>query len=1028
MKRILSLFVCLLFLGSFAMYGQDIQITGTVTSADDGSPVPGAYVKIKGTNTGTTTDINGTYSVSVKPETILVFSSVGMATKEVAVGPATVVDVVLEADVIGLDEVVVTGYSTTRKASFTGAASIVKDEKITDKTDANPIKALDGIVPGMQMNVASGQPGSPATIFIRGRNSVNSGTQPLYVIDGVPLTSSSMGMRSDEGVTVTPLSDLNPADIESITVLKDATATSIYGARAANGVIVITTKKGKTGKMKVNFSAKVGSATMPKPFNGYEPVNQNQYDELYAESFLNEYAVNGEDGATAYYSEGDFEYTRQGMTDFLYAMTGADPDNKPNTNWLDEVTQTGALREYNIDIQGGGANENSVKYFASFGYLYNEGIVLGKDLTRYSGRLNLDHAPNKIVKYGFNLGLSASDINNGTGGGYFADPITLAYMLSPQFPVKYEDGSWYMDPNYGNPVAIRSKYGNKNNAKQKRLLFSPYVTLNLLDGLSFTSRGGVDYYNLKEFGYWSFLSSDGLSVNGLGEQGYTEQSVLNWSNQLNYTKSFDKHNIGIMVGQEIQKSKADDSYLSSTNYPVETLTSISLAATVGSASTSARELALASYFVDLQYNFDDKYYLSGSVRRDGSSRFNEDNRWGTFYSVGARYRISEEEFMSSFGWLNNLTVRSSYGTSGNQEVGDADVEDGWYAAQGLYGFGYNYNSQPGMVQVQLANRNLQWELTKKFNLGFDIGVFNRVNVEFDYYRHLTDDMVFGVPLSLTTGMSQSYQNIGQLENKGIEFTVNALIINNQKLKWDVSFVGSHNKNTIKKLSTDAPIEGTYTIVEVGRDYYSFKMREFAGVDPETGAPMWYKNATGDETTTVYSQAKKRYMGAATPKFTGSFSTNLQYAGFELNMQFNYSLGGQIYGNNLRYDEQVGSGAFDNFTKHVYDNRWQQPGDQTDVPGIMFLGYTGYGSAHSGYLMKADYLKLKTATLAYNIPEKILSKAKISSCRVYVTGENLFTKVADNYRGFDPSGIAATGVQWWNYPMPRNILFGVNIGL
>ncbi len=1027
MKRILSLFVCLLFFGTIAIYGQAIQIKGTVTSADDGSPIPGAYVKIKGTNTGTTTDLNGSYSISVSSETTLVFSSVGMITKEIVVGPSSVVDVVMDIDVIGLDEVIVTGYSTTRKASFTGAASIVKEDKITDKTDANPIKALDGIVPGMQMNVASGQPGSPATIFIRGRNSVNSGTQPLYVIDGVPLTSSSMGMRSSEGVTVTPLSDLNPTDIETITVLKDATATSIYGARAANGVIVITTKKGKTGKMKVNLSVKIGTSSMPKPFNGYEPTNQSQYDELYTESLLNEYAANGDDGYTAYYNPG-FDYTEEGMNDFLYWFTEADPDNKANTNWLNEVTRKGAIREYNIDIQGGGADEHSVKYFASFGYLSNEGIVIGKDLTRYSGRLNLDHAPNNIVKYGFNLGLSSSDINNGTGGGYFADPITLAYMLSPQFPVKYEDGSWYMDPNYGNPVALRSRYGNKNEAKQKRLLFSPYLTLNLLDGLSFTSRGGMDYYNLKEFGYWSFLSSDGISVNGLGEQGYTEQSVLNWSNQLNYTKSIGKNNIGIMLGQEIQKTNADETYLSSTNYPVETLTSISLAATVGDADTYARELALSSYFVDLQYNFNDKYYLSGSVRRDGSSRFNKDNRWGTFYSVGARYRISQEAFMSDFSWLSNLTVRSSYGTSGNQDVGDADVEQGWYAALGLYGFGYNYNSNPGMVQVQLANRDLQWELTRKFNLGFDVGLFNRINFEFDYYHHLTDDMVFGVPLSLTTGMSESYQNIGQLENTGVEFTLNALIINQQKLKWDISFVGSHNKNTIKKLSTDQPIEGTYTIIEVGRDYYSFKMKEYAGVDEETGAPQWYKNATGDEKTFVYSQATKRYMGAATPKFSGSFSTNLQYAGFTLDLQFNYSLGGQIYGNNLRYDEQVGSSAFDNFTKHVYNERWQQPGDKTDVPAVKFMGYAGYGSAHSGYLMDADYLKLKTATLGYKLPEKWLAPVKISSCRIYVTGENLFTSVAENYRGFDPAGIGANGVQWWNYPMPRNILFGINVGL
>ena len=1031
-KRMFLLVACLIAAISMAV-AQEKTITGTVVSAEDGLPVVGATVMIKGTTTGTQTNVEGKFTLRVTNNTMLRISYIGAVTQEVKAAQG--MRVALVSDAQTLDEVVVTGYGITKKAAFTGAAATLDKKLIGNKNDVNPIKSLEGTVPGLQLSLSSGQPGAPATIFVRGRNSLNSGTQPLYVIDGVPFNNDAVGIRSDEGQTTSPLSTLSAADIENITVLKDATATSIYGARAANGVIVITTKRGKAGKPVINVTAKVGFETLPSYTNRYKLVNAAQNIEMASEALLNSYNENGENSTFGFYNGAyglGLTYDAAGAKQFYdwYSdngnggwVTNAEKNNI-DTDWLKQITRTGTLQSYGFDISGGGSKDTSPIYYASFSYDNNKSFMKGKDLQRYSFRFNMDQAPSKWVKYGFNTNLSYTQTNMGASGGYFSDPLTQAYMMNPLTSPYKADGSWNFDTSTQyNPVAMRSEYGDKSTAKQYRVLLSPYLQVNFTPDLFFLSRGGMDAYIIDEFGYWSFLQPQGKDMNGMGENSNTIRMLLTITNTLNYIHTFnDVHHLNVLLGQEGQKKHLKSAYLAGSNYPVENKNDVALASVPSSASTLNSDLKLSSFFGNFQYDYDNKYYLSGSYRLDGSSRFASGHRWASFWSVGAKYRISNEKFMESTkDWLTNLSIRSSYGTTGNQEVGS-----GWFAASDLYSFGYNYNGIPGSAHSQFGNPDLKWETTAKFNVGMDISLFNRVNITLDYYNHQTKDMVFDVPISYTTGLGSYAMNLGKLENQGFEMSVNALLIKNNVLTWDATVTGSYNKNKVKKLSTDNPIESNYDIVEVGRPIYQFKMREYAGVDAQTGAAMWYLNETGSETTTNYNKAKKRYLGDANPKFFGSFQTNLAAYGFDLSLQLNFSLGGKIYGNSLRYDEQIGGSFTENFTKYVYDNRWRKPGDVTDVPRL--TTDPSYENKHSSrFLMKGDYLKIRSLSLGYTLPKSLLKDTFINKVRLFMDAENLYTFTAKNYRGMDPAVVGANGVQWWNYPVARSFMFGVTVG-
>ena len=1011
MRKLSLLLVLMLF--SAAQLLAQRTITGTVRG-DDGQTLPSVTVLVNGdTKQAAQSDIDGKYSIKVPANgKFLRFSFVGMKTEDIAITASNVINVELTSEAKQLEGVVITGYGVTKKAAFTGAATTVDQKKILEKTEVNPIKALEATVPGLQMSSGSGQPGAPSTIFIRGRSSVNSGTQPLYVIDGVPMEAGNWGMRSNEGQQFTPLADLNPADIETMTILKDATATSIYGSRAANGVIVITTKKAKSGaRAKVSYDVKLGWSEMPSFTDKYKIVNKDKHLELQYEGTKNSgwYGDTPEEAKAGFWDE-----------EKAYGITEA---TAANVNWLDAVTRKGLFQEHNLSVTGSGTTETSPKYYMSIGYTADEAIIIGKDFSKLTFRLNLDQSPLKWLQYGITSSLSHSKTNMGSGGGYFSDPITQAYTQSPLTPIYKANGDWnFTTINKYNPVAQRSEYGDKSTAKNYKAILTPYVTVKILPELTFTSKLGVDFMSLDEFGYWSFLQPQGKDMKGMGEAGATRQTMITVNNIVNYIKTFNSiHNVNFMLGQEAQNTYQYTTYLSGSNFPVPDKNKVSLAATPSGASTNEYELKLASFFANAQYDYDGKYYLSSSFRYDGSSRFGSNHKWAPFWSIGAKYRITREDFMKDItSWLTDLTLRTSYGTSGNQEVGGS-----WYAAMPLFGYGWNYNQNGGSAREQVGNPDLKWEQIGKFNVGIDVNFINRISLTFDYYRHLTTDMVFNMPLSRTTGMSSMPKNIGKMENKGIEISLNAKIFNDKNFTWDFTAVASHNKNIVKKLSTDLPIVGTYTIIEPGKDIYTFKMKEYAGVDPQTGTALWYRYDTGSITTGNYNLAAKRYLGAASPKLQGSITNSFTLYSFDLSIQLNYSLGGKVYGSNLRYDEQTGNSFDGPTTNYVYDNRWKRPGDVTDVP-IFKWGATTAASHSSRYLMDGDYLKIQSIVLGYTIPSNLTSKIKISKARLYATASNLYTFTSKNYRGFDPAGIDPNGIQWWNYPQARKIIFGLNV--
>lgn len=941
----------------------------------------------------------------------LVFRFVGYQTTEVRISGSQI-NATLQSETQKIEEVVVTGYGIIKKSSFTGAAAKVESKTIAKTTDADVMKSLQSNVPGMQLNVTSGQPGAANTVNIRGLGSMNSGTQPLYVIDGVPIATGTFGMRSGESQTISPLANLNSADIESINVLKDATATSIYGARASNGVIVITTKKGKEGKAQINFNARLGLAESPK-LGDYGFLKSPEFIKFNTESLLNQ------NPTTGYLGKYGYTFDAQGASKLMTDFEVIQQDPNITTDWFDAVTRSATVQDYNLDISGG--NEN-VKYYIGAGYYDEEGIVIGKDLKRYSGRVNLDAKLRSYLTLGLNMTASYSEMNSGAGGGYYSDPITQAYMQLPTQPIKWEDGSWnFRTWNEYNPVAQRSEYGDRSFAKQYKTVVSPWAKVDFTKNLFFISRFGLDYYNVKEFGRWSMLQPQGRDMNMMGEEGNLYNSMWTITNTLNYVNTFnDDHNVNILLGQEAQKTHRDNSYLAASNFPTDVVFTIENAAKPTDASTTYSDYSLSSYFMNAQYDFKSKYYLSGSFRYDGSSRFGKNNKYAPFWSVGGRYRINAEDFMAfSKDWLSNLTIRSSYGTVGNQDIG-------WYAYQGLFSFGYNYMSNPGMAPSQVANPDLKWESKSKFNIGLDLGIFNNIlTIEADYYNEYTTDMIFAVPVSYTTGMSSVLKNVGEMSNKGIEVLINASPIRSKNFSWDISLNMTHNVNKIEKLSTDNPIINTYTIREAGRAYNTFRMREYAGVDPQTGYPQWYK-ADGTKTTN-YNAAEFRYLGKADPDLFGGMTNTFKIYDFDMSILISYKIGGKVYNSAGRYDENIGNSAFSNTTKYVYENMWRKPGDITDVPKVVMGGLPGAGSHSSRFLMDGSYAKLRNVQVGYTLPARFANKLDLSKVRFTFTAENLYTLMNSELKGrvVDPE-TGADGILWWNYPVPRKFMFGLNL--
>ena len=909
------------------------------------------------------------------------------------------VKVVLKSDAEVLDEVVVTGYGVQRKASFTGAASIVGEEAIAKKNDANFVKVLEGSVPGVQMNNSTSMPGVWGSVYIRGRASLNSGTQPLYVIDGMPVNSDTDAMSTSDNNMVDPMSSINPADIESITVLKDAAATAIYGSRAANGVIVVTTKKGSEGKFNLNLDIKQGFVSMGN--NNMDFANAEESMKLFT------------DGLTAYQG-GDWQENYNYLADNYFGW-----DRKTSTDWMDAITRKGYYQDYNLSAQGRNGNTG---YYVSLGYLNTDGLIIGSDMERFSGRMNLD-SKFKWATIGVNTSYSYSTQNGFSlsTGGSMSSPLTAAISSqTPMDPVYDSEGN-YNNINMYNPVALMDEdAGELNENKMQTINLNPYLQVDFGLGIYAKTTLGVNLTDLRQYQYWSALyNPQAMDYNGLGQQYNSRNTVVTWNNVVGWNHKFaDKHDVSVMLGQEMQKKSYFYEYYAKSDFPFADsgMRDLTTAGTEQGSEYYKKEARLASYFMDAHYSYADKYYLSGSYRRDGSSVFGSDTGWGNFWSVGGKWRISGEDFLNGNNVITNATLRASYGTVGNQDID-------WYAARGFYGAGYNYNQMPGMIPVSISNQELTWEVSKKFDIGFDLSLWHRLHFTFDFYNEITSDALFQVPLSMTTGMAETYKNIGKIRNHGIEFSVNANILQTKDWTWSAYANLTWNENEVVKLSTDEPIEYTFQIIEEGRPYTQFKMKEYAGVDRETGKPLWYLNETGNETTSDYNAAAKRYVGDADPNVLGGFGTNLRWKDIDFGLSFNYRLGGKVYDSGAAF---TGFGmAFRTPLKDVALNSWTEENKDAKYPQYIYSDPYNATSTSSRFLYSGNYLRISNLTLGYTLPKKWTTKILIQRLRAYISVDNLYTFTASDFVGYNPE-TSANGVIAWQYPATRTFIGGIQL--
>ena len=995
------LLLACLFVGIGLVTAQTQTITGVVISEEDGQPVIGASVLVKGTQIGAITGVDGDFTLPNVPSSAktLVISYIGMKTQEVSIRANMKVSMKPDTEV--LDEVVVTGYGVQRKASFTGAAAVVGKDVLAKKTDANFVKALEGAVPGIQMNNSTSMPGIWGSIYVRGRGSLNSGTQPLYVIDGMPVDSDTddNSLTYSTNNTIDPMSSLNPADIESITVLKDAAATAIYGSRAANGVIVVTTKKGAEGKFNINLDIKQGFVTTAN--NNMDFANAQQTMKLFTDGYT---AAQG----------GDWQENYNYLADDYFGW-----DRKSSYDWMDAISRKGYYQDYNLNMQG---RTGSTGYYVGLGYLNTEGLIIGSDLERFSGRLNLD-TKFKWATLGVNSSYSYTTQNGFSlsTAGSMSSPLTAAVSSqTPMHPFYDSEGNYANINNY-NPLALMDeKTGELNQSNTQMVNLNPYFQIDFGKGIYAKTTLGVNINELRQYQYWSALyNPQAQDYNGLGQQYNSKSTVVTWNNIIGWNYKFaDKHDISLMLGQEMQKKSYFYEYYAKSDFPFAAsgMRDLTTAGTDQGNEYYKQEARLASYFADVHYSYADKYYLSGSFRRDGSSVFGTDNRWGNFWSVGGKWRISGEEFLSENEIITNATLRASYGTVGNQDIS-------WYAARGFYSSGYNYNQMPGMRPTSIPNPELTWEVSKKFDIGFDLSFLQRIHLTFDFYNEETSDALFEIPLSMTTGISKTYQNIGSIRNRGIEFSINTSIIQNNDLNWNFFANLTWNKNEVIKLSTDDPLEYTYQIIEQGHPYSQFYMKEYVGIDHETGKPLWYLNKEGDETTSDYNAAAKRYVGDADPKVLGGFGTNLTWKGVDFNLNFNYRLGGKVYNSGAAF---TGFGmAFRTPLEDVALNSWTPENKNAKYPQYIYRDPNNATATSSRYLYSGNYLRISNVTLGYTLPKTWTQKAFIQKLRAYVSVDNLYTFTASDFVGYNPE-TSANGVIAWQYPATCTFIGGIQL--
>lgn len=983
------------------------RVTGVVKDVM-GEPLIGANVVEKGRSTnGVITDFNGKFTLEVDESASLVVSYIGYLAQDIPTKGKGDFHIILKEDTNTLDEVVVTGYGDFKKATYTGSASVLTTEKLEALPVVSVGQMIESNIPGISVVAGtSSQPGAKTTLRVRGVASMNASTEPLYVLDGVPIPSydlsnfTSMSEAGGMGFIET----LNPADIESITVLKDAASASLYGAKGANGVVLITTKKGKEGKLRVNMAAKYGITDFAytyRPLMGGEERRK-----LIHEGLVNFQLDKGvsEQEAQQYADANIDQYAKRLPQEY--------------SDWESALFKTGYQQDYNLSASAG--NQNS-SFIGSLGYTKQTGVSLNSEMERFTGRVDASNKYKK-VEFGMNASFSWTKNVHLPEGKFYGSAIYASKVnLTPSTPIYNEDGTYasgYRENNGYNPILEAEV--NDYYARTVRAMGTAKIAYNVWDNLKVSSVFTVDYSLTKDFFFQSPDGRDGATYQGRGRMQMTDRIRYTSQNNLTYSKTFGKHSVSAVTAFEVMKYDYEDLYAAKKTYGQDINTSLGNAADPIDADQKLQEDALMSYVASVNYSYDDKYYASFSFRRDGSSRLSPDTRWGNFWSLSASWRLSQERFMQPLkSVLSDLKLRASYGVNGN-------LPSSYYGYQSTYTTGAFYSGKPSPWESTLGNEELTWEKNYALNLGLDIGLFSRVNVSLDWYTRTTKDLLMSKQLNSISGFSSLLTNVGQMRNTGVELEVRSNNIKTKDFSWTTAFNLSHNKNKILKLA-DLPwfVDGRYVRKE-GYPFNTIYLREYAGVDPETGSALYYDNQqdeNGNYTknkVTDPGQASPIPLKDITPTISGGFMNTFNYKFIDLSFNLSYSFGGYSYDNASYILQDDGYSVISNKSTEQR-RRWQKPGDITDVPRFVYGNKKGGNYNSSRAIHSTDHIRLKSLILGLNAPKAWLQKLGIGNARIYFSGTNLLTWAA--YDQYDPE---MSGVVGFYTPPLKTYAFGLEL--
>ena len=1051
---------------------QEINVSGTVIDYSNGEPVPYASVHLEGTMTGTSTDGDGKYSIRLPHGGNLVFSSIGYITVKESVNGTMVLNIVLEPDTEHLEETIVVAYGTATKSSFTGSASMVGAETIESRVSTDVTAALAGTTPGVQIISSSGDPASGGgTIRIRGIGSMSASNSPLYIVDGMPYDGS--------------ISDINPVDVESMSVLKDAAASAIYGARGANGVVLITTKRAGTSDAKVRFDAKWGSNSRLIP--QYDVITDPAlYYETHYRMMYNSQIYAGKSPSEAYaYADANlFNQNNGGLGYQVYTIPAGEKfigeDFKMNPSavlgysdgqyyyipddWYGLTFRNSFRQEYNLSVSGA---KDRLNYYGSIGYLNDGGIVNNSGYQRYTARINVDYQAKPWMKITSSMSYAHSDSQTASYSSSYGSSSNIFYvtnMMGPVYPlyvrdadgrIMMENGMKVYDSNQTN--FIRPAFvGNavRDNEVNRRKTYTDFITgkwgavLTPVEGLSLTANIGLTNDNSRYNALYSRFGSQS-ATDGLAYVSHDRTFAVNNQYLAEYKTDFggSGHSLNMLAGYEMYRLKIQ--FLEGQNDHLfnPLIGELGNADGVSSRQTSSytADYMTQGFLARVQYEYGNRYFASASYRRDGSSRFAPGKRWGNFGSVGAAWLISNEDFMSGIGWISMLKLKGSYGVQGNDDLyPNANYARRYYPYADNYT--HSYNEGTGEYSTDLdykGNEDLTWESSHSFNAGVDFELFgSRLNGSAEYFSRKTVDLLYSKDVPLSAGNPTGYYpvNVGSIINDGFEISLEGIVINTQNLQWSLNMNLSHYRNRILSLDpsvSEEGIKGGNYIYKVGGSLYEAYMRKFAGVNPENGKAQWYRKVmdnngewTGEsEVTETFADASQYELGSVLPKLYGGFGTMLKAFGFDFSAQFSFQLGGRYYDGTYQALMHTSSGIGTAWHKDVLKS-WSETDKGSGIPRLD--GDTSVGqTAVSNYLISSDYLSVNNITLGYTLPERLASTIKLSGVRVYVAGDNLAVKSAR--KGMDPrysmglgSFTSGSGLNSGSYSAMRTITAGVTL--